>query len=58
MVRKTVFIPDDLHRRVEEHGGLGDSYSAIVQDALRDYLDAQDEVEERDQTGSTPVDAD
>lgn len=42
MARRTVHIPDNLDDRVEAHGGLNDSYSGIVQEALREYLDAQD----------------
>lgn len=38
-----------------EHGGLGDSYSGIVQEALRYYLDAQEEVEAQDLADGTPV---
>jgi Arc/MetJ-type ribon-helix-helix transcriptional regulator len=43
MARRTVHIPDDLDDRVEAYGGLGDSYSGIVQDALREYLSSRDE---------------
>lgn len=39
MARRTVHIPDDLDKRVREFGSTDDSYSGIVSDALREYLD-------------------
>jgi len=39
MARRTVHIPDDLDEKVCELGGVDDSYSGIVQDALREYID-------------------
>lgn len=38
MARRTVHIPDDLDSAVCEFGGVEDSYSAIVQAALRSHL--------------------
>lgn len=40
MAKRTVHIPDDLDKEVTEFGSTDDSYSGIVQDALREYLDA------------------
>ncbi|MDQ2053202.1 hypothetical protein [Halobellus sp. H-GB7] len=42
MARRTVHIPDDLDDRVEDYGGLHDSYSGLVQEALREYLDRRE----------------
>ena len=42
MARRTVHIPDDLDRRVIDHGDTDDSYSSIVQDALRAHLEQGD----------------
>lgn len=39
MARRTVHIPDDLDQRVCRFGDVEDSYSSIVQDALREYID-------------------
>lgn len=43
MVRRTVHIPDDLDEDVQKHGGLDDSYSKIVQEALRDWVDGREQ---------------
>ena len=45
MARRTVYIPDELDQRIEGLGGLSDSYSQIVQEALRDWADEQEESE-------------
>lgn len=42
MARRTVHIPDDLDDRVTEFGTTEDSYSGIVSDALREYLDKRE----------------
>ena len=43
MARRTVHIPDDLDERVEAYGGLDDSYSGVVQDALTEFLDRREQ---------------
>ncbi len=50
MARKTVYIPDELDARVEQQGTLKDSYSQVVQEALREYLDARDVEDAADET--------
>lgn len=42
MARRTVHIPDELDDRVQESGTAADSYSSIVQAALREHLDAEE----------------
>ena len=44
MARRSVHIPDKLDERVVEHGGVENSYSGIVQDALREYLEKRESV--------------
>ena len=39
MAKRTVHMPDELDREVTDFGSTDDSYSGIVQDALREYLD-------------------
>jgi metal-responsive CopG/Arc/MetJ family transcriptional regulator len=39
MARRTVHIPDDLDDEVTNFGSTDDSYSGIVCDALREYLE-------------------
>ena len=43
MARRTVYIPDELDERIENLGELSDSYSQIVQEALQDWADEQEE---------------
>lgn len=43
MARRTVHIPDDLDERIQELGGLDDSYSKIVQEALREWADRRED---------------
>lgn len=38
MSRRTVHLPDDLNQRVLDSGTVEDSFSAVVQDALRRHL--------------------
>ena len=38
MTKRTVHIPDDLDEQVVDASTVEDSYSGIVQDALREYL--------------------
>lgn len=42
MARRTVHIPDDLDERIKALGGLDDSYSQLVQEALREYADRRE----------------
>lgn len=42
MARRTVHIPDDLDERIQDLGGLDDSYSSIVQVALREWAERQE----------------
>jgi len=43
MVKKTIHVPDELWDRVDEYGSMEDSFSGIVQDALREYLDGRED---------------
>jgi predicted transcriptional regulator len=42
MARRSIHIPDDLDDRVVAHSTVEDSYSGIVQEALREFLDEQE----------------
>jgi predicted transcriptional regulator len=43
MARRTIHIPDNLDQRVVDLGSTEDSYSGIVQEALREFLDDAEE---------------
>lgn len=49
MVRRTVHIPDELDEAVQKHGGLEDSYSKIVQEALNDWVERKEHPETHQQ---------
>lgn len=48
MARRTVHLPDDLDKRVRESGTIDDSFSAVVQEALRQHLDRTGDGQERE----------
>ena len=48
MPRRTLSIPDELDKRVTDTLEWSDSYSEVVVTALREYLDAHQEVEADD----------